>query len=392
MNALLHQDIVVIGSGIAGVTLVREIRKLNEAAAIMLITADEGAVYSKPMLSNAFAQGKSVDSLVQKSADAMAADMKVQVRTATKVLSIDRAEKILSIEGPNGRGGISYGQLVMAVGANARPYRVEGSATAPLYTVNSLGDFVRWRQALTPNARVLIIGAGLIGSEFANDLRTGGYAVSVVDPAPWPLGRLLPEALGAAMAGALLENGIDLYMGRAVTAMLPADAGGWTAKLDDGKRVHFDIALSAIGLIANTQLATAAGLRVEQGIRVDAFLRTSDPAIYAIGDCAQTDAGVLPYILPVMAAARALAQTLTGTPTPLHLPALPVSVKTPALPCVVCPPPFGVQGHWIVQGEGRDLKALFMANDGRAQGFALTGSETQARQAMAKDMPDLLVA
>lgn len=392
MNTALHQDIVIIGSGIAGITSVREIRKLNDRVTITLITADDGAVYSKPMLSNAFAQGKTLDGLVQKSADAFAAEMNIQVRSGTQVLNIERDDKTIVVEGPDGREVIRYGQLVMATGASARPYRVEGSGSAPLYTVNSLSDFARWREALTADTRVLIIGAGLIGSEFANDLRSAGYRVSVVDPAPWPLGRLLPEALGAAMAGALLENGIDLYMGRAVTAMMPADAGGWVATLDDGKQVPFDIALSAIGLIANTHLATAAGLRVEQGIRVDACLRTSDPAIYAIGDCAQTDAGVLPYILPVMAAARALAQTVTGTLTPLHLPALPVSVKTPALPCVVCPPRFGAQGNWIVQGQGRDLKALFMGSDGQAQGFALTGSEIKARQLMAKDMPDLLAA
>ncbi|HEY9164259.1 MAG TPA: FAD-dependent oxidoreductase [Magnetovibrio sp.] len=392
MNAPLSQDIVVIGSGIAGITLVREIRKLNTDASITLITADDGDVYSKPMLSNAFAQGKTLSSLVQKSADVLATELNITVRASTKVLRLTRTDKSVTVEGPGGRDTVRYGQLVLATGANARAYRVEGSGGAPLYSVNNLDDFARWREALTPGARVLIIGAGLIGSEFANDLRTGGYGVSVVDPAPWPLGRLLPEALGGAMADALEQAGIALHMGRAVTAMLPSDKGGWVAKLDDGKLVEFDIALSAIGLVANTDLAKDAGLSVEQGIRVDGMLRTSDPDIFALGDCAQTDAGVLPYILPVMAAARALAKTLTGMPTSLHLPALPVSVKTPALACVVCPPPFGATGHWVVQGKGRDLKALYMSDDGKALGFALTGNETPARQAMAKDMPDLLAA
>ena len=156
--------------------------------------------------------------------------------------------------------------------------------------------------------------------------------------------------------------------------------------------VTFDIALSAIGLAPNTALAADAGLAVDQGVRVDAFMRTSDAAIFAIGDGAQSDAGVLPYILPVMTQARALAKTLTGESTAVQLPALPVAVKTPALPCVVCPPKPGAAGEWRVDGVGDDLKALFIGPDGKALGFALSGAETKARQALAKEMPDLLAA
>lgn len=388
-----HSDIVIIGTGIAGVTVAKEVRKLDDGARVTLITTGDGTVYSKPMLSNALALGKTPETLAQKDADAFASEQNVTVRPHTRVVSINRAAKSLVLDGAHGRDELGYDRLILATGATPRPYSVEGSAAAPLFTVNDLDDYTHWREALKPGAKVLIIGAGLIGSEFANDLAGSGYDVNVVDPAPWPLGRLLPEQLGNAMGEALTRAGIKLHMNRAVTAMHPAaDGGGWAARLDSGKIVKFDIALSAIGLMPNTALATDAGLAVEQGVRVDAFMRTSDDAIFAIGDSAQSDAGVLPYILPVMTQARALAKTLTGSPTAVELPALPVAVKTPALPCVVCPPKPGAHGTWQVEGVGEDLKAVFVDPDGAALGFALSGAETKARQTMAREMPPLMAA
>ena len=122
------------------------------------------------------------------------------------------------------------------------------------------------------------------------------------------------------------------------------------------------------------------------------MLATGDPDIFAIGDCAETEAGILPYVLPLMAEARALARTLAGEPTRLRLPALPVVVKTPALPVAICPPKPGAEGRWLVSGNRRDLYAVFRGPDGRDLGFALTGAGTGARQTLAGDMPALLAA
>jgi rubredoxin-NAD+ reductase len=139
-----------------------------------------------------------------------------------------------------------------------------------------------------------------------------------------------------------------------------------------------------------TGLAVAAGLTVDRGIVVDRNSRTSDPAIFAIGDCAQGEAGPLPFILPLMAQTRALAATLNGNDTPLVMPAMPIVVKTACLPVVVCPPPTNMAGQWQIDGEGADRKALFLDNQGRAQGFALSGAAAAERQALAKEMPNLL--
>lgn len=396
MNApLYHADTVIIGTGMAGITLARELRKLDSETTIALITGDDGALYSKPMISNAFAQGKTPESLVQKSAEQVGEDLNVQFWAHTRVTAINRADKAVIIETAEGRDVIGYENLVLAVGASPRPYNVEGSTTVALPAVNSLRDYARWRKGLTDNARVLLIGAGLIGVEFANDLAVAGYRVDVVDPAPQPLSRLLPDTLGQVMQDALSDMGVTFHLGRVVTGVAPRSAQGEdgnVARLDDGKRIAFDQALTAIGLVANTELAASSGLDVDQGVRVDGFMRTSDRDIYALGDCAQTDAGMLPFILPLMAEARALAHTLAGTPTPIELPALPVAVKTPALPTVVCPPKPGTDGDWVIEGTGSDRQALFIGADGEALGFALTGQKTKARQTLAKDMPGLLTA
>lgn len=386
MTAAAPSGVVILGSGLGGYTLARELRKLAPQTAITVVTADGGESYSKPMLSAAFAQGKDIAALVQKSAEQMAADLSATVLTRHRVASIDRVAKTLVVRQPDGgESTLGYTKLVLAIGADPRPYWVEGCEDANVQTVNDLDDYARWRAALKPGARVLLVGAGLIGSEFANDLTGAGYHVTVVDPAPWPLGRLLPQALGEEMARALGAAGITLHLGRSV-----AYWRGGKAALDDGTMIAYDQALSAIGLVPRTRLAHEAGLKVERGIVVDRMLRTSDPDIFALGDCAETPAGPLPFVLPLMAEAKALAATLAGTETELKLPALPVVVKTPALPMVVCPPAPGAAGDWVIEGEGRDRKALFLAPDGKPLGFALSGSRAGERQSLAKEMPDLL--
>ncbi|HYD31303.1 MAG TPA: FAD-dependent oxidoreductase, partial [Azospirillaceae bacterium] len=246
----------------------------------------------------------------------------------------------------------------------------------------------RWREGLTPGAAVLLVGAGLIGCEFADDLAALGYPVTVVDPSPWPLGRLLPAELGGELRLALEARGVRFHLGRTLARVEPG-----AAYLDDGTVVPFARALAAMGLEARTTLAAEAGLETGRGgIVVDRTLRTRDPDIFALGDCAMSPAGPLPFVQPLLAQAKVLAATLTGQPTPLTLPALPVQVKTTSLPVVACPPPFGVNGTWQVEGQGADRTAVMLGGDGKAVGFALTGAHAPRHRELAATMPDLLPA
>lgn len=384
--AVATPSLVIVGSGLAGYSLAREVRTRSAGTPVTILTADGGEVYIKPMLSNALGRGQAPDDLVQKGGAALAADLDITIRTRTRVVSIDRAARRVNLADG---ASLAYDRLVLALGADPRVFPVEGADAVGIATVNDLDDYRAWRRRIGGSGRILLIGAGLIGCEFANDLAGAGFTVTVVDPAAWPLARLLPKDLGAMLSDALAAAGVTLRLGCTVARYQPA-AAGFTATLNDGTVVAFDHALSAVGLAPRTRLAADAGLEVRAGIIVDPLLRTGDPAIYAIGDCAETKAGPLPFIAPLLAEARALAATLTGDGTPLHLPALPVVVKTPALPLVVCPPKPGAEGGWTVTRGDDGAVAVFLTPHGEAIGFALAGAATNRQQEMAKRMPDLL--
>ena len=384
-------SLVIVGSGLAGYALARELRKRDTSLDITIITRDGGEVYSKPMLSNAFARKHQADDMIQKDGNTMAKELGIEIIAGTTVLGIDRNTQQLMLQKNGENSSLSYGRLVLALGADPRIFPVEGQQLVDISTVNDLDDYRVWREKLNPGDHILLIGAGLIGCEFANDLVTAGYQVSMVDPAAWPLARLLPEQIGNMLVDALQRAGCKAHMGRTVIRYT-ANESGLQAELDNGTIVKFDHALSAVGLVARVDLAREAGLDVQAGIIVDRFMRTNDPLIFALGDCAQTEAGLLPFIAPLLAESRVLAETLTGNETKLQLPAMPVVVKTPALPLIVCPPPVGADGYWTVEQSNDEAVAVFQSQDGTETGFALAGKKTELQKSMAKRMPDLLPA
>lgn len=387
-----HSDqapLVIVGSGLAGYSVVKEVRKYNTEIPILVITADGGEAYSKPMLSNAFARHHQPDDMIQKTADQMANELDIEIRTHCKVNAIDREQQAVEIEDVDSSVCVDYDRLVLALGADPRVFPAPGSERVGITTVNDLDDYRRWRSKIGNSGRVLLIGAGLIGCEFANDLIVAGFDVFMVDPAPWPLGRLLPKQVGEALLSALNEQGCTAYMGRTVSSYKQFDEG-FIAVLDDETEVSFDFALSAVGLSPRTDLAKAAGLEVDAGIQIDRLMQTSDPNIYALGDCAQPEVGPLPFIAPLLAQARSLGATLCGKPTYLELPALPVVVKTPAFPLVVCPPPANTDGAWQVDSDNKGSIALYKDADGNELGFVLAGDRTAEQQQLAKSMPPLL--
>ncbi|HEX6007220.1 MAG TPA: FAD-dependent oxidoreductase, partial [Burkholderiales bacterium] len=157
-----------------------------------------------------------------------------------------------------------------------------------------------------------------------------------------------------------------------------------------GETLQADLVLSAIGLKPKTDLAHAAGLSIRGGIIVDRTLATSDPSIHALGDCAEVDGRVLPFVMPIMHAARALAATLAGKPTPVAYPAMPVLVKTPACPTIVAPPPPGAAGEWVVEHSADGVKSLYRDRAGKLLGFALNGAATAERAKLARELPAVL--
>jgi rubredoxin-NAD+ reductase len=164
---------------------------------------------------------------------------------------------------------------------------------------------------------------------------------------------------------------------------------GLRVALADGMDLEADAVLAAIGLRPRTDLARRASLTVNRGIVTDRFLAASAPDVYALGDCAEVNGQVLPFVAPIMHATRALARTLAGMPTAVTYPAMPVVVKTPALPVVVAPPA-GSDGAWETEAAEEGVEARFVDGAGVLTGFALVGAATSRKQALARQLPPVL--
>ena len=364
----MNAPVVIVGTGLAGYNLAREFRKLDSETPLLLITADDGRSYSKPMLSTGFGKNKEADGLSMATPEAMATQLKAQVRTHTRISGIDPGHKQLWI----GEEAVPYRDLILAWGAQTVRVPVEGDAQDAIYPINDLEDYARFRAAAAGKRRVLILGAGLIGCEFANDLIAGGYEVDLVAPCEQVMPTLLHPAAAAAVQAGLEGLGARFHLGPVLTRLQRTDSG-LEAHLSDGSVVPCDVVVSAIGLRPRIDMAAAAGIKVNRGVEVDRQLKTSHTNIYALGDCAEVDGLNLLYVMPLMSCARALAQTLAGNPTAVSYGAMPITVKTPVCPLVVSPVPRGCEGVWTVEGQGGDIKTLCRDAEGKLLGYALTG-------------------
>jgi len=381
------EPVVIIGTGLAGYNLAREFRKLDKATPLIMVTSDEGEFYSKPMLSTGFTKNKSAADLVTTASADMAANLSASIHILTKVDSIDSTAQTVTFGGKV----VKYAKLVIASGAECITVPVQGSAASCVYTVNDLMDYARFRTAMVGAKKVLVIGAGLIGSEYANDLTGAGVSVDVVDPMPTPLASLLPAEAGTALKNVLTEKGVTFHFGTVVES-LDSSGSGVVATLKNGTKVEADVVLSAIGVRARTGLAVQAGADVNRGIVTDRALETSVKNVFALGDCAEVAGHLLYYIAPLMVGARALAKTLAGERTEVSYSAMPVAVKTTLCPVTVSPAPRDVDGEWTIEEEALNcVKATFRNPQGELLGFALTGSATSHKDALTKQLPAILV-
>lgn len=376
--------IVIVGTGLSGYSLVRELRKLDKTTPVVMVTADDGVNYSKPMLSTGFTKGKDAEGLAQGDTEAMAEQLSVDIRTYSTVTGIDTGARELVL----GDERLAYSKLVLAWGADVIRLGLDGDGLDRVYSINDLLDYRAFRKALEGGKRVAIMGAGLIGCEFANDLRNGGYEVDVIAPDAAVMPSLLPEAAANAVQQELQALGVNFHLGT-VVQRVDRDGQGVKLALANGDTLAADLVVSAVGLRPRTELARAAGIEAGRGIVVNRALETSAPDVYALGDCAEVDGQVLLYVLPLMACARALAKTLTGERTQVSYGAMPVMIKTPCCPTAVCQPPAGAEGEWDIEQEGSDVKARFLSPSGEVLGFAVTGRFAVEKQALSREVPPI---
>ena len=376
------QPIIIVGSGLAGYTVAREFRRLNPNIPLQIITSDEGDFYSKPMLSNAFFLKKAPQELVNVPASRMAVQLNAEIFPHTHVTQLLPEQHALLV----GKECFPYNQLVLACGATPLPLNFD---QGKIFYVNHLSDYSKFREVLRGVKRITIIGAGLIGCEFADDLQQAGFLVTVIGRGTYPLNRIMPEAVGRVLQKALENLGVTWQLGKTVLH-IENTSPGYRLTLSDHSFVETDIILSATGLRPRTELAASAGLTVRQGIVVNRHLQTNVDNIFALGDCAEVEGLVLPYVMPLMNAARVIASNLTGQFTLVSYPAFPIVVKTTTCPMVAYLPPVPIQGQWEIEAQGQDVRALFYRSDGELVGFALTGTKQTEKMALLKKVPPLL--
>lgn len=382
----MADHVIVVGSGLAGYGVLRELRKLSPEAKLTLVTLDDGHFYSKPALSTAFAKGKTSESLITSPAEKMAAQLNFELRSKCTAEAIDRSTKMLLTN----QGPVPYDKLILALGADPIRPQIGGNAAERAFAVNNLDQYRSFCETLSEGARVLILGAGLVGTEFANDLVGAGYRPKVIDMLGYPLAQLVPRGVGEMVRDALAMQGVEWHFGRKVVAINRTEAGV-SARLDDDSIVEAEAILSAVGLRPHTALAERAGIEIGRGIKVDTTGLTNDPHIYAIGDCAEYPQGLAAYITPIMAAARAIAASALGSPTDIRFPVLSVQVKTSAYPIVLLPAPPNVPGGWEKDAdETHGLKYLFRDQQGAVRGYVLTRERSSERADLDRELASLV--
>ncbi|ATZ93329.1 NADH:flavorubredoxin reductase NorW [Dickeya fangzhongdai] len=334
----MSDEIIVIGAGFAARQLIKNLRKQDAQRPIRLITADSGDEYNKPELSHVLSQHRRADDLTRMSAAQFAEEQRITLLAHTPVTGIDAGRRQVMCDTRR----YDYHTLVLATGASAVIPPIPGHQW--MLTLNSQQEYRRAEARLTQATRILILGAGLIGSELAMDMALAGKQITLVDRASHLLSALLPVEISARLQAALLQQGVELMLNTGLQQLEKTDAG-LKVTLMSGRTLEVDEVISAIGLRANTSLAAAAGLAVNRGIVTDSQLRSSDPHIYALGDCAEINGKLLPFLQPIQLTASIAANSIIAASTgnsavkhvpegngSLTLPAMLIKVKTPLFP------------------------------------------------------------
>ncbi len=326
------EGVLIVGAGRAGWAVAQALREADAQLPITVLSACNGDVYDKPMISVAVARGLAPEAMARESAAQAAARLHVRLRCGTQAVAIEpRARRLRTT-----RGSLRYSHLVLAHGAESVLPPV--LSAQQVWRINDLATYQKLRAALQGGPqRLAIVGAGLVGCELANDLALAGHGITLLDTQPLPLAAQLPAAAGQRLLQAWQDLPIDFRGGVQVVAMSAGEGARWRLQLSDGRSVDADQVIAATGLRTPTRLARSAGLAFDSaagGIAVDALTdATSVPGIYALGDCVAVNGRASRYIEPIAGQARGIAAAILGLPAPHSKGSDPVlRVKTSAMP------------------------------------------------------------
>ncbi|OLT04717.1 pyridine nucleotide-disulfide oxidoreductase [Kocuria sp. CNJ-770] len=305
--------VVVVGGGHAGMQAAESLRTEGYEGPVTVVVDDPHPPYQRPPLSKDYLGGQDAAPLPLRG-PRFAEEHRIHLRTGVSATGIDRQRRTVHLDTGE---EVPYTHLVLATGAANRRLTCLGAELDGVHGLRTLADAQRLNAELAAARRVVVVGAGFIGLEFAAGARARGLAVTVLEFAPRPMGRAVSPVTGDWFAQAHIASGVDLRLGEGI------DRCEGTGRVEavvstTGDRYPADLVVVGIGVAPNTALAGDAGLEVDNGVVVDASLRTSDPAVLAVGDCASfpsVHAGVRSRLESVQNAtdqARHAARTILG--------------------------------------------------------------------------------
>jgi rubredoxin-NAD+ reductase len=381
-------NIIIIGTGLAGYLFAKEFRKHNTQAKLTLITKGDGHFYSKPLLSTALSNQKTSDALIISFVETMRAQLNAEVFTRCDVFKIDSQHKKILLHDENHQEkSLHYDTLILTNGADTVQIPLEGDAVDDVLHVNHLEEYRIFRDKLVDKKHVAILGTGLVGCEFANDLIQSGYAVTMIAPDNYVLKKWVPEKVGRALETVLQKAGVQFHLS-VFPKKVNHQNNHYEIMLSNDKTIEADVVLSAAGIRSNTALAKTAHLKTNLGICVNAHLQTTDPHIYALGDCAEINGELKMVVASITQNARILAEFLNGKDPVVSHPLTPVAIKTTLCPIVVASPNKDMPGEWKFTEEGANVQALFYDDHNHLRGFALSGSFVKEKMQCIKQMSE----
>ncbi len=278
-----QRPIVIVGASLGGAKAAQALREAGYTGGIVLIGEEHERPYERPPLSKGYLLGKSSREKIYVHPPQWYAEHDVTLRLGTRVVSIDPAAHTVTLAD---NGQVEYAKLLLTTGSVPRRLPVPGGDFGGVHYLRRVEDSERIRKEFRPGARIVVIGAGWIGLETTAAARTAGAEVTVLEAAELPLLRVLGREVAQVFADLHRDHGVDLRFGVKVAELTGADGRVTGVRLADDTVVPADAVVVGVGIAPDTELAETAGLVVDNGIKTDEHLRTSDPDIHAAGDVA----------------------------------------------------------------------------------------------------------
>jgi NAD(P)H-nitrite reductase large subunit len=399
-NTAAKKGVVIIGAGLAGWHVIDAIRAKDTEIPITLITADSGDRYHKPMLTMAISQNKRASDLVRASGSEAAKTAEVTLLANTQVTDIDPVSQTVQVrstaQSDDTLTTIGYEKMVLAMGAH--PIFPKSLPQDLVWHVNHIERFSQLQEKLAAGSQhVAIVGAGMVGTEIAEDLLKAGHKVTLIDLNDAPLSQMLPAKATARITKAIESQGIQFLGGYQVSAVARINDDDNNNDSNDGEKLQVDYAplssdadnadtqpleplivdhvIASTGLTVDEQLPAAAGVEFDRrtGIVVDAAtLRTNAANIYAIGDCMSINGVACRYVAPLRAQAATIADDILGHEHSGydHKPPM-IRLKNKAISVMVTGVPQAA-GNWQVKTESDDELIMDLLDDNEAVSATVT--------------------